>query len=76
MISISIYRDTNGDPASYVCSDYADNIHRAMQKTGKIAAKLIEDGTYSKLCLRDCLGGLRAEVWRDDEGKAKFRITG
>lgn len=60
-ISVRIYRADNN---SYITSEYGPDFSVATRKAIK-TAKALRANMKTNLYLRDCLGGLRAEVLAD-----------
>ena len=70
-ISIGLYDENN----RFLYSVYSTNMNNAIKSATKDAQSLVRAGETRIYC-RDCLGGLRAEIWRsDNDGQVKVRKT-
>lgn len=66
-IGVRIYRADNNQ---YVSSEYGPDFHSATRKAIK-TGKALRANMQTNLYLRDCLGGLRAEILAN----GKVRVT-
>jgi len=71
MVSVKL-TDENG---KHIATESADTMRQAMRIAANTADIYVSLNMARHVYIRDVLGGLRAEYWRDDSGNIQTRHT-